>query len=115
VFIDGNGYLHPRRAGIASCFGLIADAPTIGVGKSLLCGRVDLHEMTAVDRRAVTHDDELIGVALKSRDDSKPVFVSPGHRIDFDGAAGLARRMMRGHRLPEPVHRADRLSKRAVR
>lgn len=114
VFIDGNGYLHPRRAGIASCFGLIADVPTIGIGKSLLCGRVDLNEMTAADRRAVIHDEELIGVALKSKDDSSPVFVSPGHRIDFDGAADLTRRMMGRHRLPEPVHRADRLSKRAV-
>lgn len=115
VFIDGNGYLHPRRAGIASCFGLLADVPTIGIGKSLLCGRVDLNDMTAADRRAVIHNDELIGVAVKSQDFSKPVFCSPGHRIDFDGAVELTRRMMHGHRLPEPVHLADRLSKRAVR
>lgn len=115
VFIDGNGYLHPRRAGIASCFGLIADVPTIGIGKSLLCGRVDLNDMTAQDPRPVTHADELIGIAIKSQDTSRPVFVSPGNRIDFDGAANVTRAMMRGHRLPEPIHRADRLSKRAVR
>ena len=42
VFVDGNGVLHHRGAGIATHFGVLADLRTIGVGKKLLCGQVDL-------------------------------------------------------------------------
>src|SRR5262249_17420027 len=39
VFVDGNGILHHRRAGVASHTGVAASVPTIGIGKSLLCGQ----------------------------------------------------------------------------
>jgi len=115
VFIDGNGLLHPRRAGIACCFGLLAGVVTVGVGKKLLCGRVDLEEMTATDERPVIDHEELIGIAVKCRDKSRPIFVSPGNHIDPASAAKLARALMTDHRLPEPLQRADRLSKEVAR
>lgn len=115
VLIDGNGFLHPRRAGIASCFGLLADVVTVGVGKKLLCGRVDLEEMTATDERPVIDHDDVIGIAVKCRHESRPIYVSPGNHIDLASAAELARALMTDHRLPEPLQRADRLSKDAVR
>jgi deoxyribonuclease V len=115
VIIDGNGILHPRRAGIAACFGLLADVPTVGIGKKLLCGRVDLNGMRADETRPVLHNDQLIGAALKCTNSSRPIFVSQGNRIDLDGAVTLVRRLFVDHRLPEPLHRADRLSKSAAR
>lgn len=115
VLIDGNGLLHPRRAGIACCFGLLVDVPVIGIGKSLLCGRVDLAGMRADEFRPVEHDGEQVGLAVRSGDRSRPVYVSPGNRCDVVSAARLAKRLMTGHRLPEPLHRADRLSKESVR
>jgi deoxyribonuclease V len=115
VLIDGNGTLHPRRAGIACCFGLLADVVTIGIGKKLLCGRVDLDRMTANDQRPVIDHGDLIGIAVKCRDESRPIFVSAGNHIDVALAARLAKQLMSNHRLPEPLQRADRLSKDAVR
>ena len=115
VLIDGNGILHPRRAGIGSCFGLLAGVPTIGIGKKLLCGQVDLEGMSERDERPVVHNEELVGAALKCRADSRPIFVSPGDQIDVAGAARLVRELFDGHRLPEPLHRADRLSKDEAR
>lgn len=115
VLIDGNGILHPRRAGIAACFGLLADVPTIGIGKTLLCGRVDRESVTVREPQPVVHEDQLIGMSVKSTDGSRPIFVSPGNRIDLRGAVDLVRRLFAGHRLPEPLHRADRLSKSAAR
>ena len=115
VLVDGNGILHPRRAGIAACFGLLADVPAVGIGKTLLCGRVDRDSVTVRKPRPVVHEDQLVGMAVKSTDGSRPIFVSPGNRVDIDGAVDLVRRLFAGHRLPEPLHRADRLSKSAAR
>ncbi len=39
--VDGNGILHPRGAGVAACFGVVVDVPTIGVAKSQLCGQLE--------------------------------------------------------------------------
>ena len=36
VIVDGNGTLHPRRFGLASHLGVLADIPTIGVAKNFL-------------------------------------------------------------------------------
>lgn len=113
LFVDGNGSLHPWRAGIATCLGVLLDRPVIGVGKSLLCGRVDLAEMAADEERPVTDGGELIGYAMKSMRRSRPVFVSIGNRITFPEAVAVTRSCLRGHRLPEPIHLADKLTKQA--
>jgi deoxyribonuclease V len=114
VLIDGNGILHPRRAGIAACFGLLADVPTVGIGKKLLCGSADAKSARGEPVPVVNHD-EVIGAAVKCTVASKPIYVSPGNRIDLDGAVHLVQRLFSGHRLPEPLHRADRLSKSTAR
>jgi deoxyribonuclease V len=111
-FVDGNGRLHPRRAGVASCFGLLADVPTIGIGKSLLCGRVDADPACADDAPPVMHAGEVVARSVQSRESSHPFYVSVGNRLTLDDALRLARRCLTTHRLPEPIHRADRLSKR---
>lgn len=115
VLIDGNGILHPRRAGIAACFGLLADVPTIGIGKSLLCGSVGLKSLRAGGARPVLHGDELIGLAIRATDRSKPIYVSSGNHCDAPQAAAIVDQLFAGHRLPEPLHQADRLTKQRVR
>jgi deoxyinosine 3'endonuclease (endonuclease V) len=37
ILVDGNGILHPRRAGLACFLGVRTGIPTIGVGKTLFC------------------------------------------------------------------------------
>jgi deoxyribonuclease V len=111
-FVDGNGRLHPRRAGVASCFGLLAGVPTIGIGKSLLCGRVDADSAQADDTPPVVHAGEVVARTVRCRESSRPFYVSVGNGLTLDDALRLARRCLTTHRLPEPIHRADRLSKR---
>lgn len=107
-FIDGQGRLHPRRAGIATDFAAVTGEPTIGVGKSLLCGRVAGTESPA----DVVDAGERIGVCLRNHYDSRPVYVSVGGYLTLDEAVALTREFFAEFRLPLPTHRADRLSKR---
>lgn len=119
LLVDGHGYSHPRRFGIACHLGLLLDLPTIGVAKSRLTGE---HEPPAAEAGAradlldvgVQTGDrpvERIGVVLRTRDRVSPVYVSVGHRIGLDAAADWTLRLCRGYRLPEPARLADKLSK----
>ena len=111
VMIDGNGILHPRRAGIAATFGLLADTPTIGVSKSRLCGRI-AGELVPLVPAPVMEQDELLGAAIAPATGSaKPVFVSPGNHLSIEDATRITLATFRDHRVPEPIYHADRLSK----
>lgn len=113
LFVDGNGRLHPRRAGIATHLGVIAGMPTIGLGKSLLCGSVKRAEPAGAPQPVVDHG-EVLAMAIRASPRSRPVYVSPGNLMTVDDAVRLARQTFHGHRVPEPIHQADRLSKRGL-
>jgi deoxyribonuclease V len=111
-FVDGNGILHPRGAGIAACFGVVADVPTIGVAKSLLCGRLQEPAGNSADPPALlTVNDRVVGTVLMSSSSSRPLYVSPGQKMDVASAARMVRAFACGHRLPEPLYWADQLSR----
>jgi deoxyribonuclease V len=112
VMVDGTGILHHRRAGIASHLGVVASLSTIGVTKKLLCGNVDIEEMAPGESRPVVLENQLTGVAIRPTSGSRrPIFVSPGHRVDVAFCEQIACRLLIGRRLPEPIYWADRLSR----
>jgi len=114
VLVDGSGILHPRNAGVATHLGVVARWPTIGVTKKLLCGEVDIDEMQPLQSRGVEYGGRPAGVALRATGGSRrPIFISPGHRVDVGFAEQVVRRFLRGRRLPEPLYWADRLSRAA--
>ena len=109
VLVDGHGIAHPRRLGLASHFGLWVNRPTIGCAKQLLVG---LHGTLdqAAGSDAIIHDrHETIGVALRTRDRIKPVYISPGNLLTIDDALRITRQCVAKHRLPEPTRRAHLL------
>jgi len=113
LLVDGTGILHQRHAGIATHLGVVAGLPTVGVTKKLLCGQVEIADMQPEESRPVVFEDRLVGVALRATSGSRrPIFISPGHRLDVAFAEQLVRRLLGGHRLPEPLHWADRLSRK---
>ncbi|WP_018717577.1 deoxyribonuclease V [Arhodomonas aquaeolei] len=112
VFCDGQGIAHPRRLGIAAHLGVITGLATIGVGKSRLVGS---HEEPGRERGACTalmDGDERIGTVVRTRTGVRPLYVSPGHRCDIDGAVDWVLACCRGYRLPEPTRQADHLASR---
>lgn len=98
VMVDGFGANHPRRCGIATQVGILLDIPTIGVGKSFLCGTLK------GDR--ILQDGEVTGRLVRARPGQKPVYVSPGHRISLKAAVKVVKHCQGGHRQPEPTRQA---------
>jgi deoxyribonuclease V len=110
LLCDGQGYAHPRRFGIACHLGLLTGIPSIGVGKSRLVGT---HPELALERGAcqyLHHQNEIIGVALRTRAGVKPVYVSSGHKMSLGSAVDFVLACTTRYRLPEPIRHAHRLA-----
>jgi deoxyribonuclease V len=106
VLVDGQGIAHPRRFGLASHLGLFLDTPTIGCAKSRLCGRHEEPGDNPGSYAEVVDRGETIGVALRTKPGSKPVYVSIGHKVDLEAAIYWVLECCRGYRLPEPCRLA---------
>ncbi|MEO0984278.1 MAG: deoxyribonuclease V [Cyanobacteria bacterium J06639_14] len=110
ILCDGQGIAHPRRCGIASHLGLILDRPTVGVAKSRLIGT---HMDVPPAKGAwvpLIDQDETIGAVLRSRTNTKPLYISPGHKISLATALDYVLRCTPKYRLPETTRLADRLA-----
>ena len=106
VMVDGHGIAHPRRMGIATHFGLVTQVPTLGCAKKVLVGSHPEPGPEKGAATALTHQGEQVGYALRSKDRVKPVFISPGHLLDLEGALAVARHCCAKHKLPEPTRQA---------
>ncbi len=111
LMVDGHGYAHPRRFGIACHIGVLTGLPTVGVAKSRLVGRHGEPGPERGDRVPLLDGGEVIGMVLRTRRGVKPVYVSVGHRVSLERAVDLVLACGRGFRLPEPIRIADRLSR----
>jgi deoxyribonuclease V len=110
LLCDGQGLAHPRRFGLACHLGWLVDVPTIGVAKSRLLGD---YAPPAAERGAwspLWDRGELVGAAVRTRRGVKPLFVSPGHRVDVASAVRLTLACTDRYRLPEPSRTAHRLA-----
>jgi deoxyribonuclease V len=106
IIVDGQGIAHPRRLGLASHLGLILDIPTVGCAKSKLCGSYTEPENEPGTFSFITDKDDVIGAALRTRQNVKPVYVSIGHRISLESAIRWVLNCCRGYRLPQPTRLA---------
>lgn len=121
LLLDGNGVLHPRRAGLACQVGVEHDLPTIGVSKALLCidGLVEqeVRELTAAGGEEGV---DVVGTSgtvwaralITGNAKNRPIYVSVGHKVSLDTATRLVRRLCE-FRIPAPIRAAD-LHSRAV-
>lgn len=106
IICDGQGTAHPRRLGIASHLGLWLDRPTIGCAKSRLCGTFEEVGPERGDRSPLMHQGELIGCVLRSKPRTNPLFVSPGHRCDLEGAVRVVLETTGAYRISTPIRLA---------
>jgi deoxyribonuclease V len=114
LLVDGQGIAHPRRFGIACHLGVLAGIPSVGVAKSLLTGRFG---PLADERGAwepLVDKGEVVGAALRTRPGTKPLFISPGHRISLESAIRLVMACTTRFRLPETTRAAHNLASNGV-
>ena len=106
LMIDGNGILHPFRCGLASHTGVVLDYPTIGVAKSLLTG--------TVEGTNVVVNGEVRGQTVLAGKATKPIYVSPGHRISLSTSVDIVRNLCT-HKIPAPLRYAHQIATQTLR
>jgi len=115
IICDGQGLAHPRFFGLAVHVGYLFDLPTVGCAKSRLVGE---HREPGRRRGCATAlrvGGRLVGAVVRTRTDVKPLFVSPGYRMDIPSAVRLVLATAASVRLPEPIRRSHDLVNRARR
>jgi deoxyribonuclease V len=114
ILVDGQGIAHPRGVGIASHLGVELDLPSVGCAKSHLYGNFQEPGMRKGDLSPLTSKGTQIGAVLRTRDGVRPLFVSPGHRVDVQDSVRLCLSCCKKYRNPEPLRRAHHLSRRSI-
>lgn len=109
ILFDGNGIAHPRKMGLASHMGVILDISTIGCAKNSFFPFQSPGEERGEYSNLENSDQEKVGYCLRTRTGVKPVFVSPGHKIDFQVSRELVLEYS-NYRIPEPLRMAHHLA-----
>lgn len=106
LLLDGQGIAHPRSMGIAAHLGLLLNLPAIGCAKSRLCGIYEEPGSEKGSTAPLKDRGKTIGTVVRTRTGIKPVFVSPGHKMDLSTSKKVVLTLCRTYRLPEPLRQA---------
>jgi len=106
IIFDGQGQAHPRSMGVAAHLGLFIELPTVGCAKTRLVGTHEEVGPRTGDYVLLRKGDHVIGAVVRTRRNVQPVYVSPGHLMDFKTAIELVIKSCSGYRIPEPVRLA---------
>ena len=111
LLCDAQGIAHRKRMGLAAHIGILLDRPVVGCAKSVLYGTF---EEPAPERGAFSHMYDnagcVIGAAVRTRSNVKPVYVSIGNRIDLATSVRIVLGCSPKYRIPEPLRLAHKLS-----
>ena len=91
---------------MACQIGLAIDRPTIGCARKLLAGRHRPVAPAKGSSQPIVANSKQVGLAYRSKENVKPIFISSGHRCDLEHARDIIVKNLRGFRLPEPLRLA---------
>jgi deoxyribonuclease V len=107
MIIDGHGVAHPRLFGVACWMGLATGIPAVGCAKETLVRFSQRPQGPRGSWSPVSVGDQRVGAVLRTQDDVKPLYVSPGHLVDLERALALVMGLEAEYRVPEALRRAD--------
>ncbi len=111
LLVDGHGRAHPRRAGIASHVGFLLKIPTVGVAKRILAGDAVEFGPARGTTSPIWDRGEIVGMAVRTKAGSRPVYASAGHAMDLETAVEAVLATTSTSRIPAPVREAHRISR----
>lgn len=110
ILFDGHGIAHPMSFGIASHIGVLIDIPSIGCAKSKLVGDYQEPDKKRGSFSYTYLNSNIVGVVLRTKDKTNPIFVSPGHLIDIKSSVEIVLKLTKNYRIPEPLRRAHHIA-----
>lgn len=110
IIVDGQGYAHPRRFGIACHLGVLLNCATIGCAKSILTGRAETPENQIGAWTPLVNRGEVIGAAVRTKLKVNPVYVSIGNRVTLPTAIDIVLKCTGKYRVPETTRYAHKVA-----
>lgn len=108
---DGNGLLHPRGMGLASHASFYLKAPCIGVAKhyfNIEGAKFVMPGSIPGSYSDITRGGQILGRAVRTHQNVKPIYVSVGNYIDIDTVTKLALMLTDSEsHIPIPTRYAD--------
>jgi len=115
IMLDGHGIIHPRKMGLATHFGLAAGIASMGCAKKPFVGEYEEVASKKGSYGCVNYKNEPRGWVYRSKDNVKPVYVSPGTGMSLQDSLALAQQCTGKYRILEPTRQAHLLSNRLRR
>ncbi len=112
IMVDGHGIFHPRGVGLASHIGLMTGVPTIGCAKDGPRENVILPDREVGSYSFLYTNGKEAGIILRTRQDTRPLWVSPGHLVGIDALRDIVLGFIDGYRIPIPIRSAHILAKK---
>jgi deoxyribonuclease V len=111
MIFPGRGIYHPRKLGLASHLGVLLNLPTIACSKTPLWNineDVDSRKGAYIIK---SQGSERIGAILRSKENTKPIFITPGHKVSVKKSVEIILKCCFQYRLPDPLREAAILAK----
>lgn len=108
--LDGNGYLHQNHNGIATVFSDKTGERSIGVAKTFYNFSQVTYDLDSkkFSTAPIIINDEIYAYALRSKENSKPIFISQGMGISLNESLKIVKQCINDDsRIPIPTRIAD--------
>ena len=114
MIFEGQGIAHPKGFGLASHLGLWIDLPSVGCAKMPLIGPSVSLDRPGTSKGSfgwIRQEGKVVGASLRTKAGVKPLYVSPGHRIDLETSIQIIFSLCIKFRIPEPLRKAHQASR----
>lgn len=106
VIYAAHGLAHPRSFGLASHLGLLTGIPSIGCARKCLVGDYRMPGKKKGSCTSLFVSDVEVGFVYRTKDNVKPMFISPGHKCSIRDSVDIMVNCLRTFRMPEPLRLA---------
>jgi len=101
IMIEGSGRVNENIVETSSYVGVLLNKPVIAVGKDLKYGKDEYEK--------ILFKDKLCGYVLKTKEISKPIYITSGFKIPIEKSLEIVKHCLRENKMPEPLHNVHKI------